>query len=69
MNRHVSGIRSGPGTPAAGSGGMAPPSGTAAALVFPLLVLLLSATALPIAANADPATAAAAVRNAGKDTL
>ena len=47
---------------------MAPPSGTAVALVFPLLVLLLSTTTLlPIAANADPATAAAsAVRNAGK---
>ena len=66
MNRHVSGIRSGPGTPAAGSGRMAPPSATAVALVFPLLVLL-STTTLPIAANADPATAAAsAVRNAGK---
>ena len=36
------------------------------AVVFPLLVLL-STTTLPIAANADPATAAAAaVRNAGK---
>ena len=42
---------------------MARPSGTAA-LVFTLLVLL-STTTLPIAANADPATAAAD-RNAGK---
>ena len=64
MNRHVSGIRSVPGTPAAGSGRMAPRA--TSPLMFPLLVLL-STTALPIAANADPATAAAsAVRNAGK---
>ena len=62
MNRHVSGIRSVPGTPAAGSGRMAPRA--TSALMFPLLVLL-STTTLPIAANADPATAAAD-RNAGK---
>ena len=62
MNRHVSGIRPGPATPSAGCGGMAPLA-TTAALVFPLVVLLLSTTTLlPIAANADLAT----VRNAGK---